>query len=642
MGSQRVMSLIRRLAKRVLRRGGRSQIALVRGSGLFDADWYLREYPEVKGSGAHPLAHFMELGWREGKSPGPGFETGWYLAQNPDVSRAGLNPLVHFLENGRREGRQPLPPKPLLEVLKLSDVEPAYVAEKSFRCAVVVHLHYADLSDEMLSACLNVPGQVQILVSATNQQAAEAAKAWGDRTGFDRIVVKMATNRGRNVAAFTTTFAKELLGCDLFCHIHSKKSLYSGAEMAGWRQSNLEHLLGSEEHVGRILNLFRKDPELGVVAPLPNPSMPYWAFTWLSNLRSGSELSRMLDVPFAFDGYFDYPLGCMFWARPSALKQLLDGRIKISDFPEEAGQTDGTLAHAVERSIYFVARSNGFGWIEIDRDHGSYKEGWSERNIHQYHAAKSFTSFKREVDASETICFDIFDTLITRIVPRPDDLFDMVESALDGDLGQKSEFHRHRKAAENALRVAKSSGDVSYDEIYAELARRKEAAGIAERACELEEAYELRATVARRQMVRGLNYALERGKRVILASDMYMRRPQVERLLTKSGVQGYHELYLSSETGLRKDDLSLWHHLIEKERAQNASFLHVGDNEHSDVQVPLGLGIRFYHVLSPRNLFDFTPLGYRMRRGQGAHRGKALSLGPTIASLCNDPFEGRA
>jgi Predicted hydrolase (HAD superfamily) len=428
----------------------------------------------------------------------------------------------------------------------------------------------------------------------------------------------------------------------LFCHIHSKKSLYSGSEQTEWRRSNLGQLLGSAEHVGRIQKIFQKQPELGVAAPLPNPTMPYWAFTWLSNLRSGAELSQKLRMSFPFEGYFDYPLGCMFWARPAALKQLLDGRIKASDFPEEGGQTDGTLAHAIERSIYFVARHNGFGWIEIDRDQGVFKEGWSERNIHQYQSAKTFSNFKREIDACDTICFDIFDTLITRIVPKPDDLFDMVEMGLDGDSGQKSEFHRHRKEAEGALRLAKSSGDVSYDEIYAELARRKEAAPIAKRAYEMEEAFEKQATVPRRQMVRALNYARERGKRVILASDMYMHRAQVEALLSKSGVVGFDKLYLSSETGLRKDDLSLWHHLIEEEGAQKPGFLHVGDNEHSDVQVPLGLGIRFYHVLSPRNLFDFTPLGYRMRRMQGVHQRKPMSLGPTIASLCNDPFEGRA
>lgn len=635
------MSLARKIVRRLRRALKLSPINAVRASDLFDREWYLREYPEVGEAGLDPVLHFMQKGWLEGKQPGPGFDTKWYIASNPDIARRQINPLVHFIEHGRQEGRHPLPPKPILETGRLIDVDLIRVREGSLSCSVALHLHYPDLAEEMLEACLNIPTKFQILVSATSAEAAEAATAWASKTGFQSITVRQTPNRGRNTAAFTTTFAKGLSASDVFCHIHGKKSLYSGEEQKAWRQSGLENLLGSKEHVQRILTLFETRPKLGVAAPLPNPGIPYWAFTWLSNLRTGAELSQKLGVPFSMEGYFDYPLGCMFWARPEALKQLMDGRISLSDYPEETGQTDGTLAHAIERSIYFTSQYNGFSWIELDREQGIFKDGWSERNIHQYRQAKTYSSFVAAIDSAETICFDIFDTLITRLVPRPDDLFDMAEAKLDADLNQKTQFRLHRKAAEQALRLAKSSGDVGYEEIYAELERRKETAGLAKRAYEVEESLEVRATIPRKQVVRGLEYARQRGKRVILASDMYLNRDQVENLLAKSGVGSFDKLYLSSETGLRKDDLSLWRHLTEEEGAQRRSFIHIGDNEHSDVQIPLGLGIRFYHVLSPRNLFDFTPLGHRLRRGAGTHGQKPLSLGPTIATLCNDPFEGR-
>ena len=118
------------------------------------------------------------------------------------------------------------------------------------------------------------------------------------------------------------------------------------------------------------------------------------------------------------------------------------------------------------------------------------------------------------------------------------------------------------------------------------------------------------------------------------------KMPIVSARFSKANVAGYHDLYLSSESGYRKDDMSLWHHLVERENAKDPSFLHVGDNEHSDVQLPGSLGIAAYHVMSPRSLFEFTPLGYRERRGAGS-KHRPLPLGPTIAALCNDPFEGR-
>lgn len=80
------------------------QERLVRASGYFDADWYVRTYPEVGGPhGA--LAHFLQKGAAAGHDPGPAFSTSAYLAANPDVRAAGCNALVHYLRFGRDEGR---------------------------------------------------------------------------------------------------------------------------------------------------------------------------------------------------------------------------------------------------------------------------------------------------------------------------------------------------------------------------------------------------------------------------------------------------------------------------------------------------------------------------------------------------------
>jgi hypothetical protein len=78
-------------------------------SGLFDADWYLREYPDVAASGLSPVEHYLEEGYLRGYRPNPLFDTRWYLDRYEDVRRAGVNPLVHYLRDGCREGRDPGP-----------------------------------------------------------------------------------------------------------------------------------------------------------------------------------------------------------------------------------------------------------------------------------------------------------------------------------------------------------------------------------------------------------------------------------------------------------------------------------------------------------------------------------------------------
>ena len=55
-----------------------------------------------------------------------------------------------------------------------------------------------------------------------------------------------------------------------------------------------------------------------------------------------------------------FPVGNMFWAKTTAVKPIFNMHLKQEDFPEELGQLDATIAHAIERSWVYVAQSNGF------------------------------------------------------------------------------------------------------------------------------------------------------------------------------------------------------------------------------------------------------------------------------------------
>jgi hypothetical protein len=93
------------------RRRLNEQAKLLRDSPLFDADWYLRAYPEVAQDGVDPEIHYLVSGAREGRAPGPCFCGVDYLARYPDVARSGVNPLVHYIARGRDEGRSATPAK---------------------------------------------------------------------------------------------------------------------------------------------------------------------------------------------------------------------------------------------------------------------------------------------------------------------------------------------------------------------------------------------------------------------------------------------------------------------------------------------------------------------------------------------------
>ncbi len=78
---------------------------LIAESGLFNAGWYLAQYPEAAKSGMPPALHYVCVGAAQGNDPGPPFSSSGYLARYPDVAATGMNPLLHYLRFGNEEGR---------------------------------------------------------------------------------------------------------------------------------------------------------------------------------------------------------------------------------------------------------------------------------------------------------------------------------------------------------------------------------------------------------------------------------------------------------------------------------------------------------------------------------------------------------
>ncbi len=75
-------------------------------AGIWDREWYVGHYPDISDSGEDPLLHYFTRGWRELRSPGPGFDARWYSARygvNVDVD----HPAVHFVREGRNAGFSP-------------------------------------------------------------------------------------------------------------------------------------------------------------------------------------------------------------------------------------------------------------------------------------------------------------------------------------------------------------------------------------------------------------------------------------------------------------------------------------------------------------------------------------------------------
>lgn len=81
---------------------------IIEKSKLFDAGYYLKQYPDLIGEGIEPLGHYLRAGAFEGRDPQPLFDSAYYLKQ-ADLHEAKPNPLFHYIETGALSGIDPHP-----------------------------------------------------------------------------------------------------------------------------------------------------------------------------------------------------------------------------------------------------------------------------------------------------------------------------------------------------------------------------------------------------------------------------------------------------------------------------------------------------------------------------------------------------
>lgn len=65
---------------------------------LFDPNFYLIKYPDIKEAGTNPLKHYLKHGSKEGRLPNPLFDPSYYRKKNLNNS-FDIEPLIHYAEN---------------------------------------------------------------------------------------------------------------------------------------------------------------------------------------------------------------------------------------------------------------------------------------------------------------------------------------------------------------------------------------------------------------------------------------------------------------------------------------------------------------------------------------------------------------
>ena len=232
------------------------------------------------------------------------------------------------------------------------------------RIVVQLHVFFPEVLDELIDYTNRIPYRFDCYVTTdTKEKAAFITLQMSKQSRANRLQVDVYPNRGRDVAPFLLQLAPCVAQYDYLLHLHSKGS---GHEDFGskWLHVLLESLLASPGYIAAILRLMEQMPKLGLVF-----QRTYWrvkpSLGWKHNRRQSEEWMSRMGMPDALPRLPQFPAGNMFWAKTATMLPVFQTGLTIKDFPVEAKQLDGTLAHCVERCWGCVAAARGYSWARV-------------------------------------------------------------------------------------------------------------------------------------------------------------------------------------------------------------------------------------------------------------------------------------
>jgi lipopolysaccharide biosynthesis protein len=249
----------------------------------------------------------------------------------------------------------------------LPEKDNSYDPARPLRTVVIAHIFYEEMTEEMIDRADTLPGSYDLVVTTATEAKAQAIRAaLEERTPRGKVEVRVvASNNGRDQGAFLIDCRDVLLdgGYELVVKIHSKKTPQDIFHVGRhFRRQQFLNLLSSPGYTANVVALFQRERGLGLAFPptihLGHPTI---GRGWWSNKPGFYERCKQLGILVPLDDISPLaPFGSMYFARPEALRLLIEHRWTYEDFGGADAYQDGGLAHILERMPSYAAGELGY------------------------------------------------------------------------------------------------------------------------------------------------------------------------------------------------------------------------------------------------------------------------------------------
>ncbi len=244
--------------------------------------------------------------------------------------------------------------------------------------------------------------------------------------------------------------------------------------------------------------------------------------------------------------------------------------------------------------------------------------------------SKNLVRLQREIDRHEIISFDVFDTVIMRNTLYPMDVFDIMEEKVKGQGICVTDFGKTRALAEQSVDCISPN----IYQIYDAFQKRQRISDLQKRVLlDMELQIERQVLIVRDDIVKAVQYAIQKGKKVYFISDMYLPKELLSEILDSMGVEGYQDLLVSCDYHQTKY-MRLYKLFMDKYPAR--SYLHIGDNIEADGFCAKAHGMDVYVIPSALELLRVS--SYRELLKYVHTLNERSMLGMLIARIFRSPF----
>lgn len=230
--------------------------------------------------------------------------------------------------------------------------------------AIAVNLYYEETLGRYLGYIDRIPSYIDVYVISSNAQIWDVMADYVTKHSNVHLIKK--ENRGRDISALLVEFRKIALQYQYICYVHDKKANYDYLieDVEFWIQNLWDNTLKSAGYIKNVIDLMERNEFIGLLVP-PNPigeHMDSWyTNTWYGNFDNIKKLALELKLNCNLEQEkMPIALGTAFWCRTKALRKLLEREWKYENFQEEPLPKDGTLSHAIERVLPYVAQDAGY------------------------------------------------------------------------------------------------------------------------------------------------------------------------------------------------------------------------------------------------------------------------------------------